>query len=150
MSIDTFHANLKSQLLADAGIVNWANTHFAKVLTTVDGNVPLKNLGTEKLPAIIFEFDDGDKTDGLTVGGKRQLFNTSLHVVFYWHEEDPAKAFTQRKQLPDLMAKAVMANNNLSGAVGGAWLASWKPDRGVNHPRHVWRSKVAAEINVNA
>ena len=149
MSVETFHTNLKAQLTADAGLVGWANTHFAKTLTPIDGNVPIKNIDTEKLPALVFEFDDGDKTGGLTVGGKRQLFNTALHVVFLWHEEDRAKAFTQRKQLSELMAKAIMANNNLSGAVGGAWLASWVPDRGVNHPRHVWRSKVAAEINVN-
>lgn len=149
MSLDAAHTNLKALLSADSGLTNWANTHFGKIFTAIDGNVPVKDIAPATLPALIFEFDDGD-TENLSVGGKRQLFKFGWHVVVMWNEQDRAKAFTQRKQLPELMAKAVMANNNLSGAVGGAWLADFVPDRGVNHPRHVWRSRVRAEMNVNA
>ena len=149
MSLDTAHTNLKALLLGDAGLTNWANTHFAKTLTAVDGNVPVKSLDTGNLPVIVFEIDDGDSA-GQATGGKRQLFRFGWKLALMWHEEDRAKAFTQRKQLPELLAKAVMVNNTLSGAVGGAWLDDFDPDRGVNHPRHVFRTTIRAEMNVNA
>lgn len=146
MSLQAFHSGLKTQLLADTGLSSWANTHFGTGLTAVDGNVPVKTLAKSKLPALVFELGDGDNSED--VGNRIQSPETEMLLAVIWNEQDSGGAFTQRVTLPDLMIQALMVDGTLGGAVSGAWVSGWEPDRAANHPLHVMRFTVTAQYLV--
>lgn len=145
MGLATFHAGLKAQLLADAGLTAWALTHFKKAFTAVDGNREIDKLESTEVPALIFELAAGDT--GPEVSNYSQHVNTAMQVAVAWFETDAARAFAQRATLPDLMIQAVGADASLGGNVDGAWVDKFEPVRGGRPFVHVMRFNVAGEYN---
>lgn len=146
MGLATFHAGLKAQLLADAGLIAWAATHFKKTFTAVDGNREIDKLEPHEVPAFIFELAEGDT--GPEVSNYSQHVTTALQVAVAWFETDAARAFAQRAALPDLMIKAVGADPSLGNNIDGAWVERFEPVRGGRPFVHVLRFSVAGEYNV--
>lgn len=146
MSLATFHDGLKAALAADTALDNWANSHFGKSLTFVDGNTPIQSLPQDKVPALLLELGDGDNTE--EVGNEYQQPETEILGAVVWQEQDRANAFSQRLALPDLLVKAVMADGTLGGKVDGAWVSSWETDKGANHPVQVLRFTVTGQFTI--
>lgn len=130
-------------LIADAGLTAWARSHFGRDLKLVNGNRPTERLGASLLPALVVEAGAGRAEE--LVHGRQMEAVHELNGAIVWHTQDEDAAFVQRIALPDLIATALMADRRLGGAVEGAWLQSWEPDRGANHPTNVFRFAVAAE-----
>lgn len=147
MTVAAFHDALKTLLLADSDLVDWATTWTGGSWTAVDGNVQVAKIRPEELPALVFELGDGEATP-ITVGGGRQDAVQELLVAVVWHDPDPAAAFAARAELPELLAEAIIADPTLGGAVAGAWLTDWQSDRNAVHPIHVVRGTVRGEFQI--
>lgn len=146
MSLQAFHANLKAQLAADPGLAAWAQTHFGRGFTQLDSNRPISLLRANESPLQIFELDDGSAE--AFVGGDEQEVSTAMLVAVGWVETDYSQAFAQRLTLPELVMQAVLADPTLGGAVGGAWVSAWSPDKAANHPKHFMAFTISAEYDV--
>jgi len=146
VSLASYHAQLKALLLANAGLVAWARDNFGSGLVAIDGNVEVERVRPREMPALIFELGNAELE--IEVGNYSQTAQAEMLLAVVWHEDDPARAFAQRLALPDLMAKAVMSDHVLAGAVDGAWLSKWESDKGVNHPRHVVRFTISGEFTI--
>lgn len=138
---------LGTVLMADAGLKAWARQHLDHALHLVNGNRPTQVVVDHKLPALVIEMGAGDSEE--QIHGHEMAAVTELQGVIVWQEQDEDAAFVQRIALPDLIAKALMADRSLGGRVDGAWLQSWEPDRGANHPLNVFRFIVAAEYAID-
>jgi len=141
-----FHAALKTLLLADTGLDNWATTNFGSSLTALESNRPVAQINTKLLPALIFEMDDG--TTQPQVSGYSQEVQTAELVAVGFVEHDLATAFQRRAEAVDLMVQAVMADPTLGGKVYGAWVSRFEPDRGANHPKYFTLFTVSGEYQV--
>lgn len=142
--IETAHANLKTLLLDNADLRALLG---GRTLTAIDGNTPVQTFPLEKLPAVAFELGDGIG-EPVGIGGHQLDTPFDFLCALIWHEQDPARAFTQRVRLPFLLARAVMGNNTLSIPGAAAWVSSFAPDRAANHPRHLFRFSVHVELRV--
>lgn len=145
MSLAMFHAKLSAQLLADAGLKGWANEHFGKALTQIDGNVPVSRINANEYPALVIEIGDG-LAEAPRGDDDRQETETELLLSVIWQEHDPEAAFAQRLDLPNLLQHAVLEDVTLAGAVDQAWLADWESDRNLIHPKHMMRATVRAQF----
>ncbi len=134
---------LGTVLLADPGLTGWSVTHFGRALTLVNGNRPVETVASQHLPALVLEMGDGQAEE--LVHGQQMETVQELGCALVWNEQNEADAFVQRTALPEIIARALMSNRTLSGQVAGAWLQSWSPDRGANHPRNVFVFAVAVE-----
>jgi len=130
MSLVAAHSELSNILLNDAGLLAWANEHFNKGIEGINGNVAIEDIDVRSMPVLGFELVDGTSTP--EVGNESQLSEPGFELFFGWQESDPQKAFFQRLELVDLMIEALMKNSTLNGAVSGAWVSKWIPDRNSN------------------
>lgn len=134
---------LGATLTGDAGLIAWARDNFGATLHLVNGNRPVEIIANGKLPALVLETGPGEGAE--LVGGQQMETTQEMNGALVWREQDEAAAFVQRLALPEILARALMTDRRLGGQVEGAWLQSWEPDRGANHPLNVFRFKVAAE-----
>lgn len=146
MSLAAFHAGLKAQLTSDTALKAWAQGHFKRNLTAIDGNREIDTITAEESPALLFEIGAGDSAP--EVGGYRQHVDGAMQTAVAWYEADPARALAQRVALVDLMIAAVLRNPDLSDAVDGAWVSRYEPVRGGRPFMHVMRFQVSGEFNV--
>lgn len=132
MSLDAAHTQLSSIITSDADVVAWANTHFGKALTVLNGNRELKEFRDYELPALVFEIVNGD-SEPLNNSNYAET-SQEIKFGFVWYEPDFTASFTQRKTLPDLIVKAVLRNKTLNSTVSEAAVNSWSFAQGVNTP----------------
>ncbi len=148
MSLQAFHSGLTTQMLADTGLIAWANTHFSTTLTLINGNTEVDLIDPTKLPVMVVELGDGELD--FQIGGDRQEVEAEILVSFVWHEDQNASAFTQRLTLPAVVAASVSVDPTLNNAVDGAWLSQFSPDRNIIHPLHVFQFTVSGNFEETA
>lgn len=156
-SFARFITNLGQVIKADAEVAAWVVANFGagKVLTIVNGNVPVAQMNAHEMPALVLEVGDGD-LDEIVLGGDNQDVEADGLVGIVWSEVDAAKAFTHRLELPDIIARALLRNRTLNindgngDAVAGCKLEDWVSDRGdrAHHPRHFMTFTVRGYYNV--
>lgn len=143
MSLVVAQQNLENIFIGDSSLRALLSPK-GKQLSPVHGNFEIRVYPPEKLPAVAFEFDDGQAAIE-SIGGGIQLLVAPLLVSFVWSEQDRETAFTQRKSLPGIVAKLLMNNSTLGVAGAGAYLRDFQPDRAANHPLHIWRCGIHFE-----
>lgn len=117
MSTTDFKTSLQAVLEADTDLTAWRNALDGAPAswTIYDGKHELETVTS--LPALGFEIGDPELS-AREANGKSRLVTCSLFVGVAWSENNEATALAQRMQLPELFAKAIMADKTL--AQGGA------------------------------
>jgi hypothetical protein len=157
MSAAAFLSGLSALLTADAT--------FQAALTALLGqpvnralraNMPWKQLPRGQWPLFVLEQGDGRSSsitqgggdiDGLVIGNHRQGFDSSVDVALLWTQADREAAAAARGELPTLLAQLLMRNPQ-PGGVSLAYLESWTPDQGANHPDQIFVASVRGEYAI--
>lgn len=149
MGLKDFYTQLAARLSADTELSQWAATHFGRVVTYFgpDHSGEFENA---ELPAAIVLQDAGENEvePSVTLGGKHVDITTALLVEIHWKEDAPAKATTQRLELVDVIAKAIMRDNALAGSVTQAWFSGWEWDD-TREPVQILRATIRASYRLS-
>lgn len=154
MSAVGFHAAVAALLASDALLQADITTLLGSSVTRVlASNQPWATIPSDVYPCWVIEQGDGtaasitnDGADALVIGGGWQSFESTLEIALIWSEPDRERAATQRATLPEILARLFLRNPQ--PGVSQAWLASWSPDQGINHPRQVWTCSVTGQYRV--
>jgi hypothetical protein len=126
----------------------------ADVSNVLRSNLPMQQIPDNLLPCFVIEQGDGgdaattnDGAFSQTIGLTQKTFGSALHVGVLWVDRDRDNAAHTRAKLPALFAQLFMRNPQ-PGGIDYATLTGWQPDRGVNHPRQVWRADVGGEYTI--
>jgi hypothetical protein len=126
----------------------------APVTNVLRSNQQLQQIQDGLIPCHIIEQGDGEPaatTNGdaypQTIGLSQRTFGSELYAVLVWIDQDRDNAARTRAKLPALYAQLFMRNPQ-PGGIDTAELVGWQPDRGMNHPRQVWRAVIRGEYTV--
>ncbi len=128
--LNNAHSELVIVLTGDVALTAWANAHFGKAFTVLNGNRDLKEFRDNELPALVFELGDGEPTP---MGHKYNDVTQQIKFGFVWYEDNFEAAFDQRKGLPEIVLDAIMRTDTLNGAVADAALTAWRFAQGVDN-----------------
>lgn len=142
--LETAFTNLAAAIESDTDIA----ALLGGAVTVIRGNSLVDMIAPQQLPVAVCEPGDGE-TGGEPIGVGSQELGPDFLLAFVWHETDVAKAFTQRLRLPELVSALMQRNPTLNIAGAAAWLASWEPDRGANHPRQRWSCTISVVLRVS-
>lgn len=154
MSAATLASGIATLLAVEAtlqaGLVSLLGYGVNRVIRS---NIPFQQIPSDRWPCWVIEqgpgsagpiTNTGEDADGLVIGHHRQGFNSELDIALLWSEPDREAAAAQRGGLPTLLAQLLMRNPQ-PGGVGLAFLQSWVPDQGINHPKQIFSATVRGE-----
>ena len=157
MSAKAFATAIASLLSTDATF-QAALTALLGVTVTraLRSNVPFNQIPSDQWPCFVVEqgpggagsiSNGGDDDDGLVIGSHRAGFNSELDVALLWQQSDRDTAADQRAELPTLFAQLLLRNPS-PGGINLAFLQSWVPDQGINHPKQIWTATLRGEYPI--
>jgi len=133
---ETAHAGLITTLQNDAGVLAWLATHnLGAAFTVLDGTRAVVDIPPEQRPALVLAAG-ASVHQAPTLGYDEQEQEEGVAIGFVWDEQDRTKAIQQKRQLKDLIVKALLANARLGGAVSYARVQESYTDNETTHPVH--------------
>lgn len=141
---------LLAKLDASQGLADFAHDHFGKSWTDIKANREISSFPLDQCPARIVELGDGEHKleESGTLGNYSRKIETDALLSFAWVEHNPDDAFAQRAQLLDLVLLAFEPYGTLDDAVQGAYIKTFAPDKGVNHPLHFFNFTVLLQYDL--
>lgn len=156
MSARAFADGVADLLANDATFTAAVAAALGQSVTTVlRANTPIEQIPSGQFPCWVIEQSEGraqsiseDGDDSMTIGGYSQSFESDLALALVWKQQDREAAADARADLPALVAQLFMRNPQ-PGAIVGAWLESWEPDRGALHPTQIWVANIRGQYVIN-